>query len=206
METATTTEAPVKTTSDAGGMKRAIFDKCLDCCAYERARVDECTYRGCPLHRWRNRKARKETGTARKGERADAAAKGVKVKQPGMKKAIQLKCLDCCCNQRGEVELCPTEGCSLHPFRNAKARKLRKAMLAGATAEELAALEAQEAAAEAAGTATDDTDEEDDGLDADQYGEVPPNSSEEVHGAPGPCCAACGTEMEDGTCPHCSKG
>lgn len=35
-------------------------------------------------------------------------------------KAIRAKCLDCCCNNRKEVELCTCEKCSLHPFRFGK--------------------------------------------------------------------------------------
>ena len=32
-------------------------------------------------------------------------------------KAIRAKCLDCCCNQRLEVKLCPAKGCPLWPYR-----------------------------------------------------------------------------------------
>lgn len=32
-------------------------------------------------------------------------------------KAIREKCLDCCCGNAKEVELCPCEDCSLYPFR-----------------------------------------------------------------------------------------
>jgi len=32
-------------------------------------------------------------------------------------KAIRAKCLDCCCNQRKEVRLCPIPDCSLYPYR-----------------------------------------------------------------------------------------
>lgn len=32
-------------------------------------------------------------------------------------KAIRAKCLDCCCSQLREVELCPSERCPLWPFR-----------------------------------------------------------------------------------------
>ena len=35
-------------------------------------------------------------------------------------KAIRLKCLDCCCNQREEVKLCPAKGCPLWSFRLGK--------------------------------------------------------------------------------------
>lgn len=35
-------------------------------------------------------------------------------------KAIRLKCLDCCCGQRVEVNLCPCEDCPLWPFRFGK--------------------------------------------------------------------------------------
>lgn len=32
-------------------------------------------------------------------------------------KAIRAKCLDCCCGQYKEVELCPCKDCSLYPYR-----------------------------------------------------------------------------------------
>lgn len=32
-------------------------------------------------------------------------------------KAIRAKCLDCCCGQTKEVELCPCTYCALYPFR-----------------------------------------------------------------------------------------
>ena len=35
-------------------------------------------------------------------------------------KAIRAKCMDCCCNQVGEVEKCPAEDCPLYPFRMGK--------------------------------------------------------------------------------------
>ena len=35
-------------------------------------------------------------------------------------KAIRAKCMDCCCDQREEVKLCPAKGCPLWPFRMGK--------------------------------------------------------------------------------------
>lgn len=35
-------------------------------------------------------------------------------------KAIRAKCLDCCCYQYKEVELCPSKACSLWPYRFGK--------------------------------------------------------------------------------------
>lgn len=35
-------------------------------------------------------------------------------------KAIRAKCLDCCCGQYKEVELCPCVDCSLYPYRFGK--------------------------------------------------------------------------------------
>lgn len=35
-------------------------------------------------------------------------------------KAIRKKCLDCCCGQRLEVDLCPSTDCTLWPFRRGK--------------------------------------------------------------------------------------
>lgn len=32
-------------------------------------------------------------------------------------KAIRAKCLDCTCDNRDEVRLCPSEKCPLHPYR-----------------------------------------------------------------------------------------
>lgn len=36
------------------------------------------------------------------------------------KKAIRLKCLDCCCDKANEVRLCPATGCPLWRFRLGK--------------------------------------------------------------------------------------
>ena len=35
-------------------------------------------------------------------------------------KAIRAKCLDCCCGQYKEVELCPCSDCPLYPYRFGK--------------------------------------------------------------------------------------
>ena len=35
-------------------------------------------------------------------------------------KAIRMKCIDCCCGQKGEVNLCPCKDCPLWPFRFGK--------------------------------------------------------------------------------------
>ena len=35
-------------------------------------------------------------------------------------KAIRKKCLDCCCGQKLEVDLCPCTDCYLWPFRRGK--------------------------------------------------------------------------------------
>lgn len=35
-------------------------------------------------------------------------------------KAIRAKCLDCCCDQKEEVKLCPATTCPLYPFRLGK--------------------------------------------------------------------------------------
>ena len=35
-------------------------------------------------------------------------------------KAIRAKCLDCCCDQREEVKLCPAKTCPLWRFRMGK--------------------------------------------------------------------------------------
>lgn len=32
-------------------------------------------------------------------------------------KAIRAKCLDCCCDQMGEVRLCPSKDCPLWEYR-----------------------------------------------------------------------------------------
>ena len=31
--------------------------------------------------------------------------------------AIRLKCLDCCCDQPGEIRACPIKECPLYPYR-----------------------------------------------------------------------------------------
>lgn len=35
-------------------------------------------------------------------------------------KAIRAKCLDCCCDQKEEVKMCPATTCPLYPFRMGK--------------------------------------------------------------------------------------
>ncbi len=35
-------------------------------------------------------------------------------------KAIRAKCLDCCCDQSKEVQLCPCDDCPLYPFRSGR--------------------------------------------------------------------------------------
>ena len=35
-------------------------------------------------------------------------------------KAIRAYCLECCLSSSNEVQLCPAEGCALHPFRLGK--------------------------------------------------------------------------------------
>lgn len=35
-------------------------------------------------------------------------------------KAIRLRCLDCCCQQTGEVRFCTVKDCSLWPYRFGK--------------------------------------------------------------------------------------
>lgn len=36
------------------------------------------------------------------------------------KKAIRLKCLDCCCGSSNEVKLCSIEHCALWPYRTGR--------------------------------------------------------------------------------------
>lgn len=40
-------------------------------------------------------------------------------------KAIRAECLDCCCGQYKEVELCPCSDCSLYPYRFGKNPNIR---------------------------------------------------------------------------------
>ena len=69
-----------------------------------------------------------ETLENEKGQRLSDAAtfKNLKEKLSGSErrispiKAIRLKCLDCCCGQRVEVNLCSCEDCPLWPFRFGK--------------------------------------------------------------------------------------
>lgn len=35
-------------------------------------------------------------------------------------KVIRAKCMDCVCDQREEVKLCPSNDCPLHPYRMGK--------------------------------------------------------------------------------------
>ena len=64
--------------------------------------------------------------------------KAPKITNPA--KAIRAKCVDCCCNNIREVDLCPVSGCPLYPFRFGKNpyRKAREF-----TPEQLEALKAR---------------------------------------------------------------
>ena len=41
-------------------------------------------------------------------------------------KAIRAKCLDCMCGQMNEVKMCPSEDCSLYPYRMGHSPKRRE--------------------------------------------------------------------------------
>ena len=43
-------------------------------------------------------------------------------------KAIRAKCLDCCCDQREEVKLCPAKDCPLWPYRMGKNPNRKRTM------------------------------------------------------------------------------
>lgn len=45
-------------------------------------------------------------------------------------KAIRAKCLDCCCQQQGEVDQCPVEQCPIWPYRYGKSIQAREKRLA----------------------------------------------------------------------------
>lgn len=55
-------------------------------------------------------------------------------------KAIRKKCLECCCGQVKEVELCTVKDCALYPFRMGKNPYRRKRTL---TDEQRAAMAAR---------------------------------------------------------------
>lgn len=69
-----------------------------------------------------------EVAESESGQRVNDAATFKKLKEKFSNsedrvspiKAIRLKCLDCCCGQRVEVNLCPCENCPLWPFRFGK--------------------------------------------------------------------------------------
>jgi hypothetical protein len=86
---------------------QAIRYRCLDCLGemYDAkgnlltgfAAVRNCDLEDCALHGFRM-----GYGKAASGSRI---------------KAIRKKCLECCCDQYKEIELCPTQTCSLYEFR-----------------------------------------------------------------------------------------
>ena len=58
------------------------------------------------------------------------AVRAEKVANGSQAEAIRLKCLECCCFNAAEVEKCPIEGCALHDFRSAHAKRRRRGQVA----------------------------------------------------------------------------
>src|SRR5512139_2804775 len=81
---------------------KAIRSKCIDCSGFELKDVRECVFDGkdeelCPLYHLRMGKGSRKT-----------------------LKAIRAFCLWCCIDQKNEVKLCPSVGCSLWTYRFGK--------------------------------------------------------------------------------------
>ncbi len=46
-------------------------------------------------------------------------------------KAIRAKCIECCCDSKSEVRLCPIKECALYPYRMGRRPKADKDIPAG---------------------------------------------------------------------------
>ena len=77
--------------------RKAIRERCLNCCAWYPSQVRNCKYRYCPLYPYR-------TGTGKQDAKARA-------------KAIRQYCLWCMAGQVHEVRKCTAPLCPLYGYR-----------------------------------------------------------------------------------------
>ncbi|MBC8427020.1 MAG: hypothetical protein ISR63_10255 [Desulfobacterales bacterium] len=81
--------------------RKAIRERCLNCCAWSPKEVEKCFADDCQLYPYRSGQGKQ-----------DAVARA---------KAIREYCLWCCADQIGEVWKCVSKFCPLFPYRMSKA-------------------------------------------------------------------------------------
>lgn len=77
--------------------RKAIHERCLNCCGFYPKDVTDCNFAKCPLYPFRTGHEKQNAGSRTK--------------------AIKEYCLWCANGQVGEVTKCPSSNCSLHLFR-----------------------------------------------------------------------------------------
>jgi len=85
--------------------RKAIHERCLNCCGWVHIEVKECSLSTCELHPFRN------------GNSPQNSAERMK--------AIRRYCLSCMNGQVGEVSKCTTTDCPLHVYRMGALDKTR---------------------------------------------------------------------------------
>jgi hypothetical protein len=86
--------------------RKAIHERCLNCCCWHNGEVAKCTFKECPLYQFR-------TG----GEKQDAKLRN---------SAIKNYCLLCMNGQVGEIAKCPSNKCPLYVFRRGHQVRIEK--------------------------------------------------------------------------------
>jgi hypothetical protein len=77
--------------------RKAVHEKCLECCCWMPGEVSGCVIQSCPLFPFR---------TGRGGQDSKARSH-----------AIRAYCLECAGGQKGEVAKCASSSCALFIFR-----------------------------------------------------------------------------------------
>jgi len=77
--------------------RKAIHERCLNCCGWHNGEVAKCTFKECPLYQFR-------TGNGKQNAKDRS-------------KAIKAFCLWCMNNQVGEIRQCPSFSCALFAFQ-----------------------------------------------------------------------------------------
>jgi len=86
--------------------RKAIHERCLNCCCWHPGEVAKCALKKCPLYQFR-------TG----GEKQDAKLRN---------SAIKNYCLFCMSGQVGEIAKCPSNKCPLYVFRRGHQERIEK--------------------------------------------------------------------------------
>jgi len=77
--------------------RKAIHERCLNCCCWHPGEVTKCAFKKCPLYSFRIGKGKQNA--------------------KDRSKAIKAYCLWCMNNQVGEIRQCPSSSCALFAFQ-----------------------------------------------------------------------------------------